>query len=90
MEAGRYILAGGGTGGHLFPGIAVANAVLRAEPDASIVFLTTTRALDGQLLSQTPFERIPQPVRPLSTERTWTVKVPAAPASMVIAAPTTS
>ena len=64
MSAVNYVFAGGGTGGHLFPGLAVADALRQTQPDADVTFLTTTRALDRELLSQTPFEQIEQSVRP--------------------------
>lgn len=70
MEAGRYIFAGGGTGGHLFPGIAVATALQRLTPAAEITFFTTHRDLDRQLLSRTSFQRVVQSVRPFSS-RPW-------------------
>ncbi len=67
-----FLFAGGGTGGHLFPGIAVAHALREIEPDAEILFLTTSRPLDAELLDPTPFERIPQTVRPLpSPAKPW-------------------
>lgn len=70
MEAPHYVFAGGGTGGHLFPGLAVANAVLKNAPRARITFLTTTRDLDRQLLEKAPFTQVAQPVRPFSS-RPW-------------------
>lgn len=82
----RFVFAGGGTGGHLYPGLAVADAVRRRRPDAEITFLTTSRELDAQLLSGTPFERVPQNVRPftlhplrvISFLRAWRSSVAAA------------
>jgi UDP-N-acetylglucosamine--N-acetylmuramyl-(pentapeptide) pyrophosphoryl-undecaprenol N-acetylglucosamine transferase len=50
----------------LFPGLAVAEELRRLEPEAAISFLTTTRTLDGELLEQTGFEQITQPVQPLT------------------------
>ena len=70
MAQRTFIFAGGGTGGHLFPGIAVAEALSALEPDANIEFFTTSRALDEQLLSRTPFRQTPQSVRPFPT-RPW-------------------
>lgn len=66
MPEHTYIFAGGGTGGHLFPGIAVASELRRRRPDAVITFLTTTRDLDATLLSQADFAQITQPVRPFT------------------------
>jgi hypothetical protein len=65
-----YVLAGGGTGGHLYPGLAVAAALCHAEPDAQVTFFTTTRALDRTLLERTAFTQFPQSVQPL-TGRPW-------------------
>ena len=58
------ILAGGGTGGHLYPGIAVAEALRTVLPDAKPVFLCTTREIDRVILEPTGFEFIPQPIVP--------------------------
>lgn len=70
--ANTYLFAGGGTGGHLFPGIAVARTLREMRPDARIVFLTSDRPLDRDLLSPTGFEQREQPVRPLSGDpRRW-------------------
>ncbi|MGE0482306.1 MAG: glycosyltransferase [Phycisphaerae bacterium] len=66
MQPPEFVFAGGGTGGHLFPGIAVANAVRARRPDARIHFLTTDRALDADILVKTQFTQFPQPVRPFS------------------------
>ena len=38
-EAVRIIIAGGGTGGHIFPAIAIANAIKKLVPDAVILFV---------------------------------------------------
>ena len=39
MEAQRFIMAGGGTGGHIFPAIAIANALKKLLPEAEILFV---------------------------------------------------
>lgn len=70
MDAPHFVFAGGGTGGHLFPGIAVADALRDLNPAATITFRTTTRDLDRQLLDPTPYRRVPQPVQPFS-RRPW-------------------
>jgi UDP-N-acetylglucosamine--N-acetylmuramyl-(pentapeptide) pyrophosphoryl-undecaprenol N-acetylglucosamine transferase len=66
MTNTHFVFAGGGTGGHLFPGLAVAEAVRRRAPDARLSFFTTTRSLDRDLLTGTPYEQVPQPVQPLT------------------------
>lgn len=56
--------AGGGTGGHLYPGIAVAEVMRTAMPEAKPLFLCTTRAIDKIILEPTGFEFLPQPILP--------------------------
>lgn len=50
------VITGGGTGGHLFPGIAVAQAVMAKVPGARVVFIGTGRAVDQNAMSQYGFE----------------------------------
>lgn len=52
----RAAIAGGGTGGHLFPGIALANALKRREPGSEILFIGTSRLLDQQALQGQDFQ----------------------------------
>jgi UDP-N-acetylglucosamine--N-acetylmuramyl-(pentapeptide) pyrophosphoryl-undecaprenol N-acetylglucosamine transferase len=63
-EPVTIILAGGGTGGHLYPGIAVAEALRAVLPDARPVFLCTARDIDRVILEPTGFEFIAQPIVP--------------------------
>ena len=44
------VIAGGGTGGHLFPGIAVAEEFLRRDPGNRILFIGTERGLEKRIL----------------------------------------
>lgn len=39
MPSHRYMISGGGTGGHIFPAIAIAHALRRNEPDAEFLFV---------------------------------------------------
>ncbi len=52
----RLIVTGGGTGGHLFPGIAVAEAVRRRIPDSRLLFIGTERLIDQKALANRGFE----------------------------------
>jgi UDP-N-acetylglucosamine--N-acetylmuramyl-(pentapeptide) pyrophosphoryl-undecaprenol N-acetylglucosamine transferase len=49
------VFAGGGTGGHLFPGIAVARALVRRHPDAYVVFVGTGRGIEARALAREGF-----------------------------------
>ena len=46
--AWNVVIAGGGTGGHLYPGIAVARELLRRHPDARITFAGTARGIEAR------------------------------------------
>lgn len=46
----RLVIAGGGTGGHLFPGIAVAEEFLARDPANEVLFIGTERGVEARLL----------------------------------------
>ena len=46
----NVVIAAGGTGGHIYPGLAVADAIKRAEPDAHVAFVGTSRGLEDRLI----------------------------------------
>jgi len=46
----KLIIAGGGTGGHLFPGIAVAEEFLAQSPDNEVLFVGTDHGIEARLL----------------------------------------
>jgi UDP-N-acetylglucosamine--N-acetylmuramyl-(pentapeptide) pyrophosphoryl-undecaprenol N-acetylglucosamine transferase len=48
----RVILAGGGTGGHLFPGIAVHEELKRREPELETLFVGTARGIETKVIPQ--------------------------------------
>src|SRR5574341_1654829 len=48
----KLLLAGGGTGGHIFPALAVAEEWLRRGKERSILFVGTNRGLEAKLVPQ--------------------------------------
>jgi UDP-N-acetylglucosamine--N-acetylmuramyl-(pentapeptide) pyrophosphoryl-undecaprenol N-acetylglucosamine transferase len=52
----RVVIAGGGTGGHLFPGLAVARALKARVPDARISFAGTKAGIEARVIPSTEFE----------------------------------
>jgi UDP-N-acetylglucosamine--N-acetylmuramyl-(pentapeptide) pyrophosphoryl-undecaprenol N-acetylglucosamine transferase len=48
----RLLVAGGGTGGHLFPGIAVAEEFLRRDRSAQVLFVGTGRPVESEILGK--------------------------------------
>lgn len=51
----RVVIAGGGTGGHLFPGIAVAREILRRDPKATVTFVGTAAGLEARVIPKEAF-----------------------------------
>jgi UDP-N-acetylglucosamine--N-acetylmuramyl-(pentapeptide) pyrophosphoryl-undecaprenol N-acetylglucosamine transferase len=52
----RVLIAAGGTGGHIYPGIAVAKEVMRRWPDSEVRFVGTARGLETKLVPKAGFE----------------------------------
>ncbi len=48
----RFLIAGGGTGGHLFPAVAVAEQLRLLVPDADILFVGTKSKIEGRIVPQ--------------------------------------
>jgi len=48
----RLIIAGGGTGGHLFPAMAIADAVKEREPEADVLFVGTRHGIESRILPE--------------------------------------
>lgn len=46
----KIIMTGGGTGGHIYPAIAIADKIKRKHPEAEIIFVGTKKGMEGQLI----------------------------------------
>ena len=57
-----YVFSGGGTGGHLFPGIAVAEELSARDGSARILFVGTDRAVEHAVLAPYGYQRLVLPV----------------------------
>jgi len=56
MNTMRMLIAGGGTGGHLFPGVAIAEELRAREPDAPVRFVGTQRGIEARVLPDLGWE----------------------------------
>jgi UDP-N-acetylglucosamine--N-acetylmuramyl-(pentapeptide) pyrophosphoryl-undecaprenol N-acetylglucosamine transferase len=52
----RVLIAAGGTGGHIYPGIAVAQEIMRRDANSKVQFVGTARGLETRLVPQAGFE----------------------------------
>jgi UDP-N-acetylglucosamine--N-acetylmuramyl-(pentapeptide) pyrophosphoryl-undecaprenol N-acetylglucosamine transferase len=55
-RARRVVVAGGGTGGHLYPGIAVARALQAERPGTEVTFAGTARGIESRVVPREGFE----------------------------------
>jgi UDP-N-acetylglucosamine--N-acetylmuramyl-(pentapeptide) pyrophosphoryl-undecaprenol N-acetylglucosamine transferase len=69
--ATSVVIGAGGTGGHIYPGLATADAIRAARPDSQIVFVGTKRGLEGRLIPQAGYELITVDMLPLNTNLRW-------------------
>ncbi len=46
----KIVIAGGGTGGHIYPAVAIARALLRKDPDIDIHFVGTAQGLETKII----------------------------------------
>ncbi len=58
----RILFAGGGTGGHIYPAIAVAREILDKQPQTKILFVGGTREIERKIISDAGFEMKTIPV----------------------------
>jgi UDP-N-acetylglucosamine--N-acetylmuramyl-(pentapeptide) pyrophosphoryl-undecaprenol N-acetylglucosamine transferase len=56
MTPPRVVIAGGGTGGHLYPGIAIAREILARRPGAVVTFAGTARGLESKVVPREGFQ----------------------------------
>lgn len=52
----KIILAGGGTGGHIFPAVAIANAIRKQQPDAEILFVGAKGKMEMEKVPQAGYD----------------------------------
>jgi UDP-N-acetylglucosamine--N-acetylmuramyl-(pentapeptide) pyrophosphoryl-undecaprenol N-acetylglucosamine transferase len=67
VERTTVVFAGGGTGGHLFPGIAVAEELLCRDPNTHIVFAGSERDVEREIIARQGYEHFALPVVPSSS-----------------------
>ncbi|HEV8214284.1 MAG TPA: glycosyltransferase [Gemmatimonadaceae bacterium] len=67
----RIVFAGGGTGGHLYPGIAIARALKRLDPSVEPFFVGAQRGIERDVLPKTEFPHLLLDLHPLYRRAVW-------------------
>jgi UDP-N-acetylglucosamine--N-acetylmuramyl-(pentapeptide) pyrophosphoryl-undecaprenol N-acetylglucosamine transferase len=52
----KVLIAAGGTGGHIYPGIAVANEIMRRDAESEVLFVGTARGLEKKIVPENGFQ----------------------------------
>jgi UDP-N-acetylglucosamine--N-acetylmuramyl-(pentapeptide) pyrophosphoryl-undecaprenol N-acetylglucosamine transferase len=71
MSGPRVLFAGGGTGGHLYPALALADAFRRRDPSTEVFFVGATRGVESRVLPERGLPHELLPFEPLRRERPW-------------------
>lgn len=67
----RIIVSGGGTGGHIFPAVSIANAIKELCPDAEILFVGAEGRMEMQRVPDAGYRIIGLPVAGFDRKRLW-------------------
>ena len=59
----KFLISGGGTGGHIFPAVSIANALKKAQPDAEILFIGALGRMEMEKVPAEGYKIIGLPVR---------------------------
>lgn len=59
----KYLISGGGTGGHIFPAVSIANAIRKVQPDAEILFVGALGRMEMEKVPAEGYQIIGLPVR---------------------------
>lgn len=69
--APRIIISGGGTGGHIFPAVSIANAIRELHPDADILFVGAEGRMEMQRVPDAGYPIIGLPVAGFDRKHLW-------------------
>ena len=67
----NYLISGGGTGGHIFPAVSIANALRELDPECEILFVGALGRMEMERVPQAGYQIIGLPVRGFDRSRPW-------------------
>ncbi len=67
----KYLISGGGTGGHIFPAVSIANALKEADKDAEILFVGALGRMEMERVPQAGYKIVGLPVRGFNRSQPW-------------------
>lgn len=67
----RYLISGGGTGGHIFPAVSIANALKELDQQADILFVGALGRMEMTRVPEAGYQIIGLPVRGFNRSQPW-------------------
>ena len=67
----KYLISGGGTGGHIFPAVSIANALREADPKCEILFVGALGRMEMERVPQAGYKIIGLPVKGFDRTHPW-------------------
>jgi UDP-N-acetylglucosamine--N-acetylmuramyl-(pentapeptide) pyrophosphoryl-undecaprenol N-acetylglucosamine transferase len=67
----RYLISGGGTGGHIFPAVSIANALKRKQPDCEILFVGAEGRMEMERVPAAGYKIVGLPIAGFDRKRLW-------------------
>ena len=67
----KYLISGGGTGGHIFPAVSIANALRELDPGCDILFVGALGRMEMERVPQAGYKIIGLPVQGFDRKRLW-------------------
>lgn len=69
----KVLISGGGTGGHIFPAIAIANAIKFRNPDIEILFVGANGKMEMKKVPEAGYNIVGLPIRGLQRKLSWQI-----------------
>lgn len=67
----RYLISGGGTGGHIFPAVSIANALRELDPECEILFVGALGRMEMERVPQAGYQIVGLPVKGFDRQHVW-------------------
>ena len=67
----KYLISGGGTGGHIFPAVSIANALREADPNAEILFVGALGRMEMERVPEAGYKIVGLPIRGFNRSQPW-------------------
>ena len=67
----KYLISGGGTGGHIFPAVSIANALCMQDPEADILFVGALGRMEMERVPEAGYRIVGLPVRGFNRAQPW-------------------